>query len=222
MLIQRLEIYSSNLKAQRHFYQAVLGFPLIEDSPDRFAIQVGASEMHIVEREGCAPIHFAFNIPSNQIQEAFDWLSARTPILESEGDQIHQFENWDAEAIYFYDADGNIGELIARHKLEQESAAPFGVESMLSVSEIAHGSSGIQGEIQLLKGSGLEIHSGGPERFCSVGTESGLFILVNTDAKGTWFPTSDPVLPANFHVTIQGGTELQSYSCSEGQFSRSN
>ena len=222
MLIRQLKIYSPNLEAQRQFYQEVLGFSLQDGPGNAFSIAVGHTRMIFESKQGTAPVHFAFNIPSNQIGDAHRWLKQRTSVLEWEGREIHPFPHWEAEAIYFRDADGNIGELIARKKLQHLDLAPFGTDSLISVSEIAHGGNGIQAEIELLQTAGLKIHSGGAGRFCSVGDEEGLFILVNTDEKATWFPTSDPVLPANFELEIELGTQKQRYACLQGTFSRIN
>ena len=49
---------------------------------------------------------------------------------------IAQFENWNANAVYFYDNNGNILEFIARHDLQNNQFTPFNSESILNISEI--------------------------------------------------------------------------------------
>lgn len=85
-------------------------------------------------RNGC---FYALGVPGHRFAEAAHWLENRVPLLADQNGRVEFFfEQWNAHAIYFRDADGNIGELIARHNLETNSEEPFGARSLLGVSEI--------------------------------------------------------------------------------------
>jgi hypothetical protein len=59
-------------------------------------------------------LHFTFNIPHNQLDAAISWLQQFTSLLPVPGNgHIATFESWNAHAVYFYDNNGNLLELIA-------------------------------------------------------------------------------------------------------------
>ena len=49
--------------------------------------------------------HFAFNIPSNKIDEAFQWLKDKVEILwiDEYKNYIAEFTAWNARSVYFMD-----------------------------------------------------------------------------------------------------------------------
>ncbi len=221
MKIRRLTLFTPQLAAQRAFYTEVLELPLVEQQANWFEVQVGTSILRFEGRPASNPAHYAINIPSNQIEAAAEWLAARTELLAGpDGNRIHRFDNWDAWAVYFYDADGNIGELIARNRLGVHSDAPFSVPQLLHLSEAALGKVGLNSEIESLLNEGMAIHSGSAGRFCSMGDPEGLFILVNTAQKGTWFPTMEPILPANWKAEVEIEGKSLAFAFEDGRFFR--
>ncbi len=201
MRIQSLEIYSPNLEAQKNFYANVLGLELMEQSASELVFRIGNSQLKITARKDFTPYHYAINIPCNQEQEAADWLRDRVEMLKYEQKEIQFFEHWNAYAIYFYDADNNIGELIARKSLMNSSNEPFGSESLLEISEIGIPTFDIEKEYSTMKQvCNLPIYSGSFERFCAVGDEHGLFITINKELKKQWFPTEDPTISSDFAI----------------------
>ena len=146
------------------------------------------------------PYHFAINIPSNKEKQALEWLKERVEILTYEGLETQYFDFWNAYAIYFYDADKNIVEFIARKKLQHNTTTKFDKESLLGISEVGIPTSSIAKEYQILKSiTGIGIYSGSIERFCAVGDETGLFILINKGIK-KWFPTMDLAMSSDFKI----------------------
>ncbi len=57
---------------------------------------------------------------------------------------------------------------------------------------------------------GLEIFDGDFDRFCAIGDETGLFIVINYEKKN-WFPTMEPAQPYPFRVLFknQEGEEYE-------------
>ena len=71
--------------------------------------------------------HFAFNIPSNKFEEAFEWMKQKVELLwlEDYKSYIADFVNWHAKSFYFLDPAGNILELIARFDLNDTVEEKF-------------------------------------------------------------------------------------------------
>jgi hypothetical protein len=125
------------LEELQQFYQKTLGIPT---DPAGISFRTGPSTIQwkSADAQTTPFYHFAWNIPENQFAEAKAWLSKRTPLLRDNltGKYEVFFTAWNAHAVYFRDPAGNIGELIARHTLKNNSSKPFTVESLQCVSEI--------------------------------------------------------------------------------------
>ncbi len=147
MLIQELQLHAVDLVALKTFYCDILGFKIKGDNSDNFTVECGTSKLtflktHLVNTNPY--YHFAFNIPSNQIKEAHNWLKSRNvDVMETGKDEetdqptyIVDFDEWRAEAVYFYDPAGNIVEFIARQEFSRPSTKPFSIENVISISEI--------------------------------------------------------------------------------------
>ncbi len=201
MKIKKLELYTSNLDTQIDFYANILGLDIIKNSEDTVEFQIGNSILRFVQNDNFKPYHYAINIPSNMEQEALEWLKQRVDILCYDGNEIQYFDFWNAYAIYFYDKDKNIGEFIARKELDINSSKPFSQASLLGISEIGIPTRDVKSEFELLNDvSAIPIHSGNLKRFCAVGDEEGLFIIINKNLKKEWFPTKDIPLSADFKI----------------------
>jgi len=113
--------------------------------------------------------------------------------------------------IYFYDADYNIVEFIARKSLNNISYQPFNIHSLLGISEIGIPTSDIKHEYATICNRvKLPIYSGTLERFCSIGDENGLFIIINKEIKNKWFPTKDKAISSDFNISfIENETEYR-------------
>lgn len=184
MKIKQLTLQTTRLEGQVDFYANTLGLPIIKKTEEKALFQVGNTTLIFEEKESSKPYHFAINIPSNQAVAALKWLRDRVPVLEAEGVYIHSFDSWNAEAVYFYDADQNIVELIARKTLENPSNELFDSDSLLEISEIGLPTTNIEQVYKMIgQKSTLPIYSGSFERFCSIGDEHGLFICIDTQKK---------------------------------------
>jgi len=169
------------------FYGGELRLPLDGD-----AIVVGETWLRFDVEEGGAFYHFAFLVPGDRFGAALEWAQQRVDLL---GD-VFEFENWDAEAVYFHDPAGSIVELIAHHGFEENGrSGPFSADELLGFSEL-----GIVGErkalLRELETEGLELWSGTvdePDRLAFVG-EKGRTLILAPPRRG-WLPTDRPAEP---------------------------
>jgi D-alanyl-D-alanine carboxypeptidase len=170
----------------RDFYGGELGLPLDD------AIVIGGTRLRFNVAESGAFYHFALLVPGDRFGATLDWARRRVELL---GD-VFEFENWDAEAVYFHDPAGSIVELIAHHGLEETGrSGPFAAGELLGFSEL-----GIVGDrpslLRELESEGLELWSGTveePDRLAFVG-EKGRTLILAPPGRG-WLPTGRPAEP---------------------------
>ena len=211
MKIDEIILYTNNIESQKRFYREILELEMVVDTFNKLSFKVGRSVLTFVYAEEFRSSHFAFNIPSNGITKAHNWLKNRVAILTYEGKPVADFKSWNAKAIYFYDADKNIVELIARKNLKRNSSHPFSSSELLSISEIGIASTDIESVYNRLNNmKETPIFGGEFSSFCAVGNDEGLFILVNKNTK-TWFPTmediyiSDVIVKGDHNFTYRNG-----------------
>lgn len=200
MKIEKLILFSSNLKGQLHFYEHVLGFECLQKSATEVEFRIGNSILAFHYKEKSDLYHFAFNIPAFSVEAAHRWLTGKVDFLTWEGEDILLFNDWKAQAIYFKDADGNIVEFIARDAVGFQNENTFSTKSVLNISEIGIGSSNIPEIVNALNAiKPITLFDGNIERFCALGDEEGLFIVANSNLK-TWMPTGDTIMTADFEI----------------------
>src|SRR4051812_43449750 len=190
MHIATLEITATDLQALLNFYANTLGLEVSLKNNQRFTINAGATRLTFVRPTDDSPhsYHFAFNIPENQLPDARQWLSTRSPLLkDNSGADEFAFESWHAHSIYFKDPAGNILEFIARHDLPNSSHEPFGSRSILSVSEIGLATDDVPALARSLP-SGVPVYGEGSDMFTAAGDAHGLFIMVKVGR--VWLPDS--------------------------------
>ena len=195
MKLAHIQIQSSDIQQTATFYKDILDLPIIEKTKESVSIQAGDSVLEFVENPEFKSIyHFAFNIPENKLDEAIDWCKSKVDLIFIEDQKvITNFENWNANAVYFYDNNGNLLEFIARHDLDNAQTEAFSSKAILNISEI-----GIVNENplalgeQLIEQHGLEFFSknANSELFAAVGDDEGLLIMVKPDRN--WYPTQTP------------------------------
>ena len=138
MEIIKTTLLTNKLEETYLFYKDLLDFDILEKKASLFSIQCGASILEFVEvNQADNPFyHFAFDIPSNSIQEAKIWLKKRVTLLKEEGKDEISFEGFDSTSIYFEDPSGNIVEFIER-KFNPESEEDFSSDSIQRISEMS-------------------------------------------------------------------------------------
>src|SRR5699024_193687 len=113
-------------------------------------------------------------------------------ILPLGDSEIVDFSSWNAKSIYFYDADHNIIEFIARRHLHQRETTGFSENDIIGIAEIGLVVHDVKSVFEKLNSqTGLKQYSGDLEKFCPIGDDSGLLITIDNRKKKTWFPTRD-------------------------------
>lgn len=192
MKILEIELLSDDLSKTEEFYNQILGLDTVVKNEHSVAFMAGRTRLIFrLSKNQKAVYHFAFDIPNNQLTEAFDWMDAKVEILQVvPPDKIADFYNWNAKSFYFYDNNGNILECIARYNLDNEASSPFAGSSIISISEIGFVAKNVSRLCdEFVTKYDLPIFSMQPklENFIVLGTETGLFILA---AEGKdWYPT---------------------------------
>jgi hypothetical protein len=149
----------------------------------------GASRVRFAEGPAVCS-HFAVNV--GDFYRARDWASGQADLIE---DDV-PFEAWRARAVYYFDAAGNLVELIARER------AP-GDDLLLEISEIGVPVADVGAAVEFLEEElGLPHFSGDRSNFSAVGDDRGLFIVVPVGRE--WRFTETPASDAPVQVTIEG------------------
>ena len=200
MQIKELILFTQDIQRQKSFYQKVLGMKQLVDSKQEIAFEVGASVLTFRYRRDAKPNHIAFNIPSNRIEQATSWLAQKSLAIQTNDHAITTFSDWNAQAVYFYDPDANIMEFIARADLNSNDTNEFTAESILSISEIGIATESIESTYKMIqKMRPIPIFDGDLDRFCALGDNQGLFILIDKTQK-KWYPTNDHAYTSDFIV----------------------
>lgn len=202
MYFSELILQTAHLSKQIHFYTEVLKMEIQRQTADSVSFLVGRTLLTFEASPTHQVYHFAINIPGFQEVAALEWLKERVKILKDGNKEIHDFSNWNARAIYFYDADQNIVELIARRNLGYAPQTPFDQQAFREVSEIGVSTLDIGGVCHWLeKNLHIPLFSGAPVEFCAMGEECALFICVNANSK-KWFPTKMDAALAPFEAVL--------------------
>jgi len=200
MKIKELILFTNNLDQQIDFYSTILELPIVNSTPESTSIKIGESILTFQYKRNAVPYHFAFNIPSNKEKQALYWLKERVDVLTFDEKEIIDFSNWNAKAIYFYDFDKNIVEFISRKNLNINSDLKFSFKSILNISEMGLVTNEIKNTFNKLnKIENIQVYSGDFERFCALGDDEGLFILINNNLK-KWFPSGDLIQQSDFKM----------------------
>jgi hypothetical protein len=199
MLIKELILQTKYLNELYSFYKDVFKLKVIKQNANTISINAGKTILVFQQTNNAEKpfYHFAFNIPSNKIEEAFQWLKNKVEILwiKEYKNYIAEFTAWNARSFYFIDPAGNIVELIARFNLHDEVEETFSSSHIRNISEI-----GIVFEAEnfdarikaMLTQYQLKYFSKQPPlpHFRAVGDDEGLFIVVPEHRN--WYPTNIP------------------------------
>jgi hypothetical protein len=176
----------ASLPVMKKFYSETIGLPVLSDKPNELIIRAGETMITFIKAEETnnRPFyHFAFNIPENKIQEAFEWQRKKTPVIHPNPtgtkDEIVHFAHWNAHSIFFLDPAGNLLEYIARHDLKNSSDGDFSVNDILYASEIGFIVDDVVVSGNALQ-NGLDITEYRPTTpgFWPIGDESGLLLII--------------------------------------------
>lgn len=203
MKIKSLKLYTNKLEAQKQFYIELLGSDFVTTDINSFTILIGTSTLTFERIDIPANYHFAINIPPHQLEKAIEWTKEKTSLLQWEGNEIVNFPNWNAKAIYFYDESKNIVEFIARENLQVDSQSAHFPENLLHLSEVGIPTSKVEQFFSYANEHySLDKYDGDLNRFCAIGDETGLFITVNYNVK-KWIPNMDDAFPYPFEINFE-------------------
>ena len=206
MKLEHIQLQTNNIKETELFYNNILGLKILEKRSDSLTIQAGSSILKFIENPEFDSIyHFAFNIPENKLEEAIKWCAEKVDLIRIQDKRIiANFETWNANAVYFYDNNGNLLEFIARHDLDNFQIKEFSSKSILNISEI-----GIVDENpmelgeQLIESYDLMFFEKNfnSETFAAIGDDEGLLIIVKPNRN--WYPTQTPSKSNKTEIIIE-------------------
>ena len=207
MEIRRLKIYTQNLEAQKDFYTRKFNFQVINQTEKQLELYIGRSILIIEESQQSTPYHLAFNVTKNSVEEMRDFVKSKTELILVNNQEIVHFENWNADSVYFYDADHNLLELICRHRLNFVKNVNFSEKSLRQISEIGLATTNlIDVEKYITNEIPLEVFSRDSDKFLALGDDSGLLILADPNQR-KWFPTNDEIQFSKFEALIRTNEE---------------
>lgn len=191
------------------FYGGTLGLRLVHSRVDSIAFEVGETTLEFRAGRGDPFYHYALLVPGDRFAAAHRWAAERVHLLPDEGtgEEFFDFEDWDAQALYFQDPAGSIGELIAhRGTGETGATGSFRASELIGLSEV-----GIVGDSPLLADAlaatfALEVWSGTvaeKERLAFVGEKARTLILARPGRP--WLPTWRPAEAHPVEVVLAGG-----------------
>ena len=186
-LIKKLRLQTAcPLTEMKKFYWETIGFAIVHETLLELTIQAGTTliTFEYIKLDGDRPFyHFAFNIPENKIQKAFEWQRKKTAIIhpnpKGPTDKITHFAHWDAHSIFFLDPAGNLLEYIARHTLNNAAQGDFSVNDILYASEIGFIVDNVSASgTELMQGLNISEYKPLSDEFWPVGDENGLLLLI--------------------------------------------
>jgi catechol 2,3-dioxygenase-like lactoylglutathione lyase family enzyme len=179
MQIAEVRLASANPAALRGLYAEGLGLEQREAPDGTVALGVGESTL-VFEPGVPSPQHVAFRIPSAAYADALAWLGERVELLvNTDGTHAFPFPDWNADAMYFRDPDGNVLELIAHHDLPEPYSPPFGADAILAIGEVGVPVDDMPGFLSdVERRHGIRRWSGDGVGFAAAGDKRGSLIVV--------------------------------------------
>jgi catechol 2,3-dioxygenase-like lactoylglutathione lyase family enzyme len=202
--IYELTLATSDVPGQSVFWSKTLGLPVRDTGDGAIEVSLRASTLRFEQGSaGTDPrYHFAINIPRGSIEEAAAWLEEWHEPLAFHGDPdeeegatiVHAARG--TPAVYFLDAAGNVIELIANDRLDNDSETPFGRDSFLEIAEIGVATADTEATSAAIQEAlSAEVLWGGGGRWLltAIGDEHGIVIVAPT-GRG-WIPVGLPARP---------------------------
>jgi catechol 2,3-dioxygenase-like lactoylglutathione lyase family enzyme len=178
MDLVEVRLASERPEAQRVFYAETLGLE-VGGTAGALGVRVGTTRL-VLEPGSWSPQHIAFRIPSAGYADALAWLGSRAALLTgADGRPEFAFPDWNADAMYFRDPDGNVLELIAHHDLPEPYVPPFAPGTMLGVCEVGVPVDDVGRFLaDLERRTGVRRWSGDGVTFAAAGDKRGSLIVV--------------------------------------------
>ncbi|MBC5772544.1 hypothetical protein H8S95_00580 [Pontibacter sp. KCTC 32443] len=215
MNIQELELHTRQLGAIKNFYTQVLELPGHHESDNQICFAAGNSKLYFKHDPERSPgvYHFAFRVPFLLFDDIVEKLRGRVEFLPdpASGNEIIKHVEWQAQAVYFLDPEGNIVEIIAHKTIPAIQDVSINAPAhIVSICEIGLAVPDVPAFATELKNK-LELSQWktGNEKFEAVGDAEGLFILAEENRP--WFPTKLGAadLPVRVMVSTPGKANIE-------------
>jgi catechol 2,3-dioxygenase-like lactoylglutathione lyase family enzyme len=201
--IHELTLATDDLASQATFWGETLGLPAtVRCDAVEISLQTSLLRFEQASAGTDARYHFAINIPGGSIEEAAAWIEERHQLLafhgdpdEEEGATIARTDSG-AAALYFLDGAGNVAELIANERLDNDFHEPFGPDSLLGIAEIGIATADTEATSAAIQEVlSAEVLWGGREGWLltAIGDQHGVVIVAPT-GRG-WIPVGLPARP---------------------------
>ncbi len=221
MFLKEIRLQANDLRALYLFYKEVLDLPVAFFPGKSISVAAGKSQLIFEETNDIENpfYHFAFNIPFNKFEEAFEEMRKKVKLLwlDDYKSYIADFINWNAKSFYFLDPAGNILEMIARSDLSDNTfIGKFSSSHIENVSEIglAFSEKYFDDEVnEFMQCFSLFYFDKQPPmpHFRALGNDEGLFILVPENR--IWYGTKNKISQHfPMQITFIEGGEIELYS----------
>lgn len=185
-MFKKVILYTNRLDEMKGFYEYQLGFRIVEENEESFALSIGSSVLEFRASERASFYHYAINIPGNQFSLAKFWARARVELNRQEGmDEIY-YANFNSDAFYFQDPAGNIIEFIGRRHVDIMD--DFTIDSLLDISEVGIATPHVQEVGEALEAMDIPVRGNKgiePAALNFLGEDPHFLVLV--PPKRTWF-----------------------------------
>lgn len=207
--IVRLHAPAPLLPELADFYRDRLGLRVAALETDGVAVEVGETVLELLPADGSPFYHFALLAPGDRFEALLAWARERVELLPDAEtrEDVFDFTNWGARAVYFHDPAGNIVELIAHRGIGEVGAnGSFAAGELVGVSEVGlvcdppSLAAALDGELGLLAWDGTV---DGEERLAFVGEKARTLILCRPGRP--WLPTGRPAEAHPVEIVLAGG-----------------
>ncbi|MBC8075390.1 MAG: hypothetical protein H7Y32_04890 [Chloroflexales bacterium] len=203
MQITTLQLWSAHVPALRQFYMRLLPASVEVASDDTLRLRIGSAQ--VIFKQAAAGwqgmYHYALLVPPQHLAAAKAYVAAHTPLIrDSAGGDQFAFESWGANAFYWYDPAGNIGEIIA-HGASAPGDAPFSDQSLTGIAEAGVVADDVVTLAEQLRRTlGIATYRSASDDFIPLGDDDARLILVRNGR--IWFPDTG-IAAAPAPATIQ-------------------
>jgi len=210
--IHELTLATNDVAGQSAFWGRTLGLP-VRSGADAVEVSLARSTLRFEQAppDIDARYHFAVNVPPGSIEAASAWLEERHAALPFHGDPevpegatIVRFDRG-ASALYFLDAGGNVVELMANDRLDDDVlTGAFGADSLLEIAEIGVAAADTDAARRAIgEALSADILWGGGDGslLTAIGDDHGVVIVAPT-GRG-WIPIGLPAQPLPATIVAQ-------------------
>lgn len=198
MKLRHVTLLADDVSDLAQFYNWL---PKLPSENGALCLEVGRSVLEFRPSKGAeGGVHFAIDVPVSRFDEVAEWAEQEIGLVsDASGQTRFRFESWQANACYFLDPAGNLGEFIARAERSYPDTSRF-----ISLSEIGLVVEDVASTRFSLARLGIEPYGEPGEDFAAVGDPDGLFIVVS-EGRG-WYPNGTPArsLPVLVEFEVDG------------------